>query len=58
VRTPEGTQRRVDAARAHASQRVPKVPPSPFAVWTVRIIATLLVAAMLVALVVIVQAVT
>ena len=31
VRTPEGTQRRVDAARAAASQRVPKVPPSPYA---------------------------
>jgi hypothetical protein len=58
VRTPEGTQRRVDAARAHASQRVPKVPPSPYAVWAVRVVATLLVAAMLVLLVVIVQMAT
>ena len=29
IRTPEGTQRRVEAARAAASARVPKVPPSP-----------------------------
>jgi hypothetical protein len=58
VRTPQGTQRRVDAARMAASQRVPKVPPSPYALWGVRIVATVLVAAMLVALVVLVQAVT
>ena len=55
VRTPEGTQRRVDAARVAASQRVPRVPPSPYAVWAVRIIAALLAAAMLVVLVVIVS---
>ena len=44
VRTPEGTRRRVDAARAGAAQRVPKVPPSPVALWAVRIVAALLVA--------------
>ena len=57
VRTPEGTRRRVDAARANAAYRVPKVPPSPVAVWAVRIVATLLVAIMAIALVVVVQAV-
>jgi hypothetical protein len=55
VRTPEGTRRRVDAARVASSQRVPKVPPSPYAVWAVRIIAGLLAAAMLVILIVIVS---
>jgi len=58
VRTPEGTRRRVDAARMNASQRVPKVPPSPYALWAVRIAATLLVAALGVALLVLVQLVT
>jgi chromosome segregation ATPase len=55
VRTPEGTRRRVDAARANAAHRVPRVPPSPYALWAVRIVATLLVAMLGVALVVIVQ---
>jgi chromosome segregation ATPase len=58
VRTPEGTQRRVDAARAAASQRVPRVPPSPYALWAVRVIATLTCAALLVALVVLVKLAT
>ena len=58
VRTPLGTQRRVDAARAGAAQRVPQVPPSPVALWAVRIVAALLVAALGVALVVIVSALT
>ena len=52
VRTPHGTQRRVDAARAGAAQRVPKVPPSPVALWAVRIVAALVVAALGFALVV------
>jgi hypothetical protein len=58
VRTPEGTRRRVDAARVASSQRVPKVPPSPYAVWAVRIGAALLAAAMLITLVVLVSLVT
>jgi chromosome segregation ATPase len=58
VRTPEGTQRRVAAARVASSQRVPKVPPSPYAIWAVRIGAALLAAAMLITLVVLVSLVT
>jgi hypothetical protein len=58
VRTPEGTQRRVDAARHAASHRVPRVPPSPISLWAVRIIATLVVAALGVALVILVSMVT
>ena len=58
VRTPEGTQRRVEAARLAASQRVPRVPPSPYAVWAVRIGAALLVAVLAVALIVIVSLAT
>ena len=52
VRTPEGTQRRVEAARVAASTRVPRVPPSPVSLWAVRVLAALLVAALGVALVV------
>jgi chromosome segregation ATPase len=58
VRTPEGTRRRVDAARANAAQRVPRVPPSPVALWTVRVFATLLVAVMGILLVLLIKAVT
>src|SRR4051794_25434940 len=58
VRTPQGTRRRVDAARAGAAQRVPKVSPSPVALWTVRIMATLLVAVLGVALVVLINTFT
>jgi hypothetical protein len=58
VRTPEGTRRRVDAARANAAHRVPKVPPSPVALWTVRAVATLLVAAMGIMLVILIKAFT
>jgi hypothetical protein len=58
VRTPEGTRRRVDAARANAAQRVPKVPPSPAAVWSVRIMATALVAVLGIALVILVNTFT
>ncbi len=58
LRTPEGTQRRVDAARLAASQRVPRVPPSPYAIWAVRIGAALLVAVLAVALIVIVSLAT
>ena len=58
VRTPEGTRRRVEAARAGASHRVPKARPSPYALWAVRVGATLLVAALGVILVIIVNAVT
>ena len=38
-RTPVGAERRVAAARAGSPQRVPRVPPSPVALWAVRIIA-------------------
>jgi hypothetical protein len=55
VRTQEGVQRRVAAARAAASARVPQVPPSPLAVWTVRIAAALLVVLLGVAAVVLVS---
>ncbi len=58
VRTPEGTQRRVEAARAAASQRVPRVPPSQVSLWAVRIGAALLVALLGVILVVLVSMVT
>ena len=56
VRTPLGTQRRVDAARAGAATRVPRVPPSPVALWAVRILAALIIAAMGIALVALVSA--
>ncbi|HWK27813.1 MAG TPA: hypothetical protein VNS09_14715 [Solirubrobacter sp.] len=52
------TQRRVDAARAGASTRVPKATPSPYALWAVRIAAALLVAALGVALVILVSLAT
>jgi chromosome segregation ATPase len=57
VRTPEGTQRRVSAARANASRRVPQVSPSPYGLWAVRIGAALLIALLGVALVVLLSAV-
>ena len=58
IRTPEGTQRRVEAARMAASARVPKVPPSPWSLWAVRIVATLVVAALGIALVILVSMAT
>jgi len=58
VRTPEGTRRRVDAARANAAHRVPKVPPSPVALWAVRVFATLLVAFLGILLVVLIKTFT
>ena len=58
IRTPEGTQRRVEAARMAASQRVPKVPPSPWSLWAVRVIAALAVAAVGIALVILVTMAT
>jgi hypothetical protein len=58
IRTPEGTQRRVEAARLAASQRVPKVPPSPWSLRAVRIVATLVVAALGIALVILVSMAT
>jgi hypothetical protein len=58
VRTAEGTQRRVEAARYAAAQRVPRVPPSPISLWAVRIIATLVVAALGIALVILIRMVT
>jgi hypothetical protein len=59
VRTPQGTQRRVEAARAAADRRVPRVPPSPVSIWIVRVVASaLVVAALGVALVVLVQLLT
>jgi hypothetical protein len=45
VHTPEGTRRRVSAARGHAAQRVPAVPPSAATLWTVRVVAVAAVAA-------------
>jgi hypothetical protein len=56
--TPEGTRRRVDAARHGASARVPKVRPSPFSLWAVRIAAALVVALLGVMLVILVSLVT
>jgi hypothetical protein len=58
VRTPLGTQRRVEAARAGAASRVPRVPPSPVALWAVRILAAAVVAALGIAFVVLISAVT
>lgn len=58
VRTPEGTQRRVDAARVASARRVPRVPPHPASLWAVRVAAALLVAVLGVALVVLLSALT
>ncbi len=58
VRTPEGTRRRVDAARANSAQRVPKVGPSPVALWTVRVLATALVAFLGILLVILIKTFT
>jgi hypothetical protein len=58
VRTPVGTQRRVEAARAASARRVPQVPPSPASLWAVRIGAALLVAVLGVALVLMLSALT
>jgi hypothetical protein len=54
-RGPVDTPRRVAAARANASTRVPKVPPNPVALWTVRVFAAILIVAMIVALVFLTQ---
>ena len=56
VRTPLGTQRRVDAARADAATRVPRVPPSPVALWAVRLLAAVIIAVMGIALVALISA--
>ena len=57
--TPQGTQRRVDAARAAAAQRVPRGPAlAGQPVGRSRILAALVVAALGVALVILVQMVT
>jgi hypothetical protein len=58
VSTPAGTRRRVDAARAGAAQRVPRARPSAVSLWTVRVIAALVVAVMGIALVILVTSVT
>jgi chromosome segregation ATPase len=58
VRTPLGTQRRVDAARVAAATRVPRVPPSPVALWATRILAAVIVAAFGIAFVMLISAVT
>jgi chromosome segregation ATPase len=58
VRTPEGTQRRNEAARAASARRVPRVPPSPVSLWAVRLGAALLVAVLGVALVLLLSAIT
>ena len=58
VRTPLGTQRRVDAARAGAAQRVPRNRPSAVSLWAVRILAALVIAAMGIMFVVLVSQVT
>jgi chromosome segregation ATPase len=44
VRTPLGTQRRVEAARTNSASRVPRVPPSRASFWIVRVLAAGLVA--------------
>ena len=56
VRTPEGTRRRVDAARAGAAAPRPAGPAVAGRLWAVRIVAALLVAVLAVALVVLVSA--
>jgi hypothetical protein len=58
VRTPAGTQRRVDAARVASARRVPRVPPHPASLWAVRVAAALLVAVLGVALVLLLSALT
>jgi chromosome segregation ATPase len=51
MRTPEGTQRRVEAARAASTHRVPQHAPSQTGQWAVRVGAAALIAVMIVALV-------
>lgn len=58
VRPPERTQRRFQGARAASSRRVPQVPPSPVSLWAVRVVAALFVAALGIALVVLLSAIT
>jgi chromosome segregation ATPase len=58
VRPPERTQRRADAARAASARRVPQVPPNPISLWAVRVVAALTVAALGIALVVLLSALT
>jgi len=58
VRPAERTQRRFDAARAASARRVPQVPPNPISLWAVRVVAALFVAALGVALVVLLSAIT
>ncbi len=54
VRTPLGTQRRVDAARHGASRRLPRQQPR-WSVWVARVIAALAVAAVGIAFVLLVH---
>jgi chromosome segregation ATPase len=58
VRPAERTQRRHDAARAASARRVPQVPPNPISLWAVRVVAALTVAALGIALVVLLSALT
>ncbi len=58
VRTPEGTARRSQAARAGSARRVPQVAPNPVSLWAVRVVAALIVAALGVVLVVLLSAIT
>lgn len=58
VRPPERTQRRFEGARAASARRVPSVPPNPVSLWAVRLVAALFVAALGIALVVLLSAIT
>ena len=58
VRTPEGTARRSQAARAASARRVPQAAPNPVSLWAVRVVAALIVAALGVVLVILLSAIT